>query len=310
MGVMRSLLLRSSESRWLAERVASRRFARRAVRRFMPGESMEAAVAAAQSLSRQGMSAVLTNLGEAIADSAAATAVTRHYRELLDRIARAELASELSIKPTHLGLDVGRAVCEAQLSQILQHAGEIGSFVWIDMESSPHVDATLDLHRSLQEQYHRVGICLQAYLYRTADDLDALIARGSAVRLVKGAYAEPPDVAYPRKTDVDEAYVRLGKHLLGEEARHHGVRVGFGTHDSQLIARLRDFAEGAGIDKQAYEIQMLYGIRRDDQAQLAAAGHTVRVLVSYGSQWFPWYMRRLAERPANLGFVLRSLIAR
>ncbi len=310
MGVMRSLLLRGSESRWLAEHVAGRRFARRAVRRFMPGESIEAAVAAAQSLHAQGMSSVLTNLGEAVTDVAAASAVTRHYREVLDRIARLELESELSVKPTHLGLDTGREACEAQFREILRHAGEVGAFVWIDMESSGFVDATLDLYRALRDEFRHVGICLQAYLYRTAEDLERLVTSGNAVRLVKGAYAERPEIAYPRKADVDEAYVRLGKRLLSEEARRNGVRVGFGTHDSHVIARLQDFAEGAAISKQSYEIQMLYGIRREDQARLSAAGHKVRVLISYGSQWFPWYMRRLAERPANLGFVVRSLIAR
>jgi proline dehydrogenase len=254
------------------------------------------------------MLTVLANLGEATSSQAAAEQATRHYCEAIDRIAAAGLASELSVKPTHLGLDLGQDICHRQLTNIVTRAGAAGSFVWIDMEGSRYVDATLALHGSLREQFPHVGICVQAYLYRTADDVAALIARGAAVRLVKGAYAEPPALAFPRKKDVDEAFVRLGKRLLGGDARQAGVRVGFGTHDLQLIARLQDFAEGAGVDPRAYEIQMLYGIRRQDQARLAAAGARVRVLISYGSEWFPWYMRRLAERPANLGFVARSLL--
>jgi proline dehydrogenase len=178
------------------------------------------------------------------------------------------------------------------------------------MESSRYVDATLELYRELRSHYHNVGICLQSYLYRTVEDLASLVPLGAAIRLVKGAYMEPPDTAFPRKSDVDENFVRIAKRLLGEEARACGVRVGFGTHDVAVITRIRDFAEGAGVPKDAYEVQMLYGIRRDAQARLAAAGYRLRVLISYGSAWFPWYMRRLAERPANLGFVLRSLVAR
>jgi proline dehydrogenase len=256
------------------------------------------------------MLTVLANLGEATSNHAAAEQATRHYCEAIDRITAAGLASELSVKPTHLGLDVGSEICQTQLAAIVERAQYAGSFVWIDMESSRYVDATLEMYRSLSEQFPCVGVCVQAYLYRAAEDIATLIDRGAAVRLVKGAYAEPPAVAYPRKSDVDEAYARLGKRLLGDEARKRGVRVGLGTHDLQLLARLQDFAEGAGIDKTAYEIQMLYGIRRQDQARLAAAGARVRVLISYGSEWFPWYMRRLAERPANLGFVARSLLPR
>jgi proline dehydrogenase len=293
----------------LAERVAKRRFARRAVRRFMPGETVDAALAAAEGIAAQRMTTILTKLGEAITTKAAADDVTAHYLSVMERIARAGLATEISIKPTQLGLDVHRDVCLTQLRALAKQAHETGNYLWIDMESSPYVDVTLELHAALKAEFPCVGVCVQSYLYRTQDDLDALIELGAAVRLVKGAYAEPPDVAYPRKADVDEAFVRLGKRMLSADARARGVRVGLGTHDPQVIARLNDYADGAGIAKDGYEIQMLYGIRRSDQARLAAAGHSVRVLISYGAEWFPWYMRRLAERPANLGFVLRSVFA-
>lgn len=310
MGLMRSALLRGSESPWLSEKIRDRAFARRAVRRFMPGETIEAALGACVALHERGTSTVITQLGEAITDRAAAERVTEHYLGALDRIREAALPTELSVKPTHLGLDVGRDVCTAQVEALVEAASRTGNAVWVDMEGSRYVDATLEMYRALRARYHNVGICLQSYLYRTAEDLASLVPLGAAIRLVKGAYMEPPDTAFPRKHDVDENFVRLAKRLLGEEARACGVRVGFGTHDPVVITRIRDFAEGAGVPKDAYEVQMLYGIRRDEQARLAASGHRVRVLISYGSQWFPWYMRRLAERPANLGFVLRSLVTR
>jgi proline dehydrogenase len=307
--MLRSLLLRGSESRWLAERVAKRPFARRAVRRFMPGETVEAALAAAEGIGHQGMQTVLTQLGEAITSKGAAEAVTGHYQSVMERIAQAGLATEISVKPTHLGLNVGRDLCLAQLRALAQTATTTDNFLWIDMESSSYVDATLAMHAAVRDECRNVGVCVQSYLRRTADDVEALLELGAAVRLVKGAYAEPPEIAFPRKADVDEAFVRLGKRLLSEEARARGVRVGLGTHDARVIARLNDYAEGAGIERDQYEIQMLYGIRRADQTRLASEGYQVRVLISYGSEWFPWYMRRLAERPANLGFVLRSMLA-
>lgn len=310
MPILRSMLLKGSESRWLAERVARRPFAQRAVRRFMPGETVDAALAAADTIGSQGMTTILTQLGEAITGKEAAQDVTNHYQNVMERIARAGLATQISIKPTHLGLDTGQDLCLQQLRALATTARDTGNFLWIDMEASPYVDATLELHAALRAEFTSVGVCVQSYLYRTGDDVEALVALGAAVRLVKGAYAEAPDVAYPRKTDVDEAFVRLGKRMLSDEARANGMRVGLGTHDPQVIARLNDFADGAGIAKDAYEIQMLYGIRRSDQSRLSAAGYNVRVLISYGSEWFPWYMRRLAERPANLGFVLRSMFAR
>jgi proline dehydrogenase len=308
MGVMRSLLLKGSESPWLAAQVANRRFAQRAVRRFMPGETNDAALAAAQELQGRGITAVLTQLGEAIANRREAEAVTAHYLDVLDRVQRTGLPAQLSVKPTQLGLDLGVEVCTAQAKRLVDRAAQLGTFVWIDMEASPYVDATLDLYRALRAEHDNVGVCLQVYLYRTAADLESLLPIHPSIRLVKGAYSEPPGVAFVRKADVDENFMKLAKRLLNA-GREGGVRHGFGTHDMQLVARIRDFAEGAGVAKDAYEIQMLYGIRRNDQVRLSAEGASVRVLISYGSAWFPWYMRRLAERPANLGFVLRSVFA-
>jgi proline dehydrogenase len=306
-GVMRSLLLKGSESPWLATHVANRRFAQRAVRRFMPGETVDAALAAAEELRGRGITAVLTQLGEAVSERGEAEAVTAHYLNVLDRVQRTEVPAQLSVKPTQLGLDLGVEICMAQAKRLVDRAAQVGTFVWIDMEASPYVDATLDLYRALRAEQQNVGVCLQAYLYRTAADLESLLPIHASIRLVKGAYSELPGVAFVRKADVDENFMKLAKRLLSGSGREGGVRHGFGTHDMQLVARIRDFAEGAGITKDAYEIQMLYGIRRNDQVRLSAEGASVRVLISYGSAWFPWYMRRLAERPANLGFVLRSV---
>ena len=307
MGVMRTLLLKGSESPWLASHVAKRHFAQRAVRRFLPGETVEAALAAVEELRGRGITSVLTQLGEAIADRREAEAATAHYLDVLDKAQRTDLSTQLSLKPTQLGLGLDAGLCVAQAARLADRAAQLGTFVWIDMEASPYVDATLDLYRTLRAEYDNVGVCLQAYLYRTVADLESLLPIRPAIRLVKGAYSESPGVAFVRKADVDQNFVKLAKRLLSAEARQGGVRHGFGTHDMQLVARIRDFAEGAGIAKDAYEIQMLYGIRRSDQVRLSAEGASIRVLISYGAAWFPWYMRRLAERPANLGFVLRSV---
>jgi proline dehydrogenase len=308
MGVMRTLLLKGSTSPWLKRQVEQRAFAQRAVRRFMPGETPEAALAAAHDLERIGMPTVLTLLGEAISDDAEASRVADHYLALLDRVASNGLKAQISVKPTQLGVDVGRDLCATLLERLVRKAAEAGNFVWVDMEATPYVDATLDLYRRVRGQHSNVGVCLQSYLYRTADDLEALLPMRPTVRLVKGAYAEPPHAAFPRKADVDANYVMLAKRLLSPEARVGGAIHGFGTHDPQVVARITDFAEGAGVAKGAFEIQMLYGIRRNDQLRWRAEGHTMRVLISYGSYWFPWYMRRLAERPANVWFVAKALL--
>jgi len=308
MGLMRNLLLKGSQSPWLAGQVRRRRFAQRAVRRFMPGETVEAAVSAAEGLGTSSLSTVLTLLGEDIADRSEAEKVRDHYLDVFDRLSRASLPTHVSVKPTQLGLSIATDLCLEMLTGLAQRARSADSFLWIDIESSPWVDRTLDLYRTLRPDHPNLGLCLQSYLYRTADDLESLLAIDPTIRLVKGAYNEPPEIAYPRKQDVDENYMRLAKRLLSSEGRRSGQRHGFGTHDLQLLARIGDYADGAGIAKDAYEIQMLYGIRREQQIRLASRGYSVRVLISYGSHWFPWYMRRLAERPANLWFVAKSVV--
>lgn len=307
MSVSRRLLLRASRSAWLARQLSRRAFFRRAVRRFMPGEDLAAAFAAATELAGAGIGTVLTQLGEQVADRAAAAVVRDHYLDVLDRIRRAALPAEVSVKLTHLGLEANARSCLQDLLALAARAAECGSFLWIDMEESRYVDATLELFRGVRAAHQRVGVCLQAYLRRTPADLEALLPLAPAIRLVKGAYNEPPDAAYPKKRDVDAAYLALAGPLL-ERAGRGEARPVFGTHDPALIGRLRERALAAGAAPGAYEVHMLYGIRTREQRALVNDGVPVRVLISYGAHWFPWYMRRLAERPANVWFVIRNLI--
>lgn len=303
---MRRLFLWAARQQWLAERTMRRGFARRAVRRFMPGEDVAAALAAAQELRGQGLPTVLTQLGENITQMAEARAVAQHYESVLGRIP-AGLDTQISVKLTQLGLDVSGEETGRLVLDLVRRAAQLGSFVWIDMEDSSYTDATLDVYRLVRRQHANVGVCLQAYLRRTQADLDTLLPLGPSIRLVKGAYREPSAAAFPHRRDVDEAYFQLAQTLLRSVGERAGTVLGFGTHDPVLIARIQAAAAAQGVPRDGFEVQMLYGIRRADQRRLAAAGHRVRVLISYGTHWFPWYMRRLAERPANVWFVVRSL---
>lgn len=273
----------------------------------MPGEELAAALTAATDLAAVGIGSVLTQLGEQVATRQEAARVRDHYLDVLAQIRERRLPCELSVKLTHLGLDLDPATCRADLEAVARAAVDSGSFLWIDMEESRYVDATLEMFRSLRAARLQVGVCLQAYLRRTPADLDALVALQPAIRLVKGAYNEPAAVAYPLKRDVDIAYLALADRLLDRAARAPARPV-FGTHDMRLVKRIRERATALQVAMGGYEVHMLYGIRSSDQRALAREGVRVRVLISYGTHWFPWYMRRLAERPANVWFVVRHLI--
>ena len=313
MGIIQSTLLWASENQWLESQFRRRRFARRAVSRFMPGEHVDDALAAASSLAKSGISTILTELGENVATSGEIDAVVSHYLAVLDRIAERQLDTQVSVKLTQLGLDVDRAAAAEHLNTLLERAGSLNNFVWLDMEQSCYVDATLDLYRGARDAHEHVGICIQAYLRRSERDLAELIGMDGTVRLVKGAYSEPPDVAYPAKRDVDDSYFSQAQMLLQHAKRRSAEdgsrqRHAMGTHDLKLVARIRQEAEAMGMGDKAFEVDMLYGIRRSDQASFAQQGVPMRVLISYGESWYPWYVRRLAERPANLTFVLMSLL--
>jgi proline dehydrogenase len=305
MGLSRSVLLRLSRSQWLAEQFRKRAFARRAVQRFMPGEDLAAALDASAELAKAGIGTVLTQLGEQVRSGAEAETVRRHYQEVFDQLRDRFLPTHVSVKLTHLGLDVGQEACTKHVLALAAKAQEEGSFLWIDMEESRYVDQTLDIFRRARAERVNVGVCLQAYLRRTPQDLTALLPLSPAIRLVKGAYNEPADVALPKKKDVDAQYYTLAVRLLDAAAAGRATPV-FGTHDLKLIDRIREHAAARQATGR-YEVHMLYGVESEAQRNLAARGEKVRVLISYGSHWFAWYMRRLAERPANVWFVLRSL---
>lgn len=273
----------------------------------MPGETVEAALEATRAL---GVGTVLTRLGENVKNAAEASEVTRHYMDVLERVRRESLDVEISIKLTQLGLDLSREECEKNLLSLVERAAALSNWVWVDMEGTAYTDVTLEIYRRVRALHPNVGVCVQAYLYRTARDMESLIAQGAGIRLVKGAYREPPDKAFPKKSDVDENFFKLARRLLAPETRDRGVRAIFGTHDGALIRRIEEAGREAGLPPTSLEFQMLYGIRRQEQERLAAAGYRFRVLISYGDAWFPWYMRRLAERPANVLFVARNVFAR
>lgn len=308
--MLRSVLLAAAQNRWLREQAPRYGFVRRAVRRFMPGEDVEAALTAARALQARGTGAVLTQLGENLGEAGDARQVRRHYLDLLRRVKDTGADVEISVKPTQLGLDFSPELCAQNLLALAAEAEALGNWVWVDMESSAYTDATLELVRRARARHAHVGVCLQSYLYRTAQDLETLLPLGAGVRLVKGAYREGAGKAYPKKSAVDENYFALVRRLLGPEARRAGVRTIFGTHDTALIARIEAHARESSLRPDEVEFQMLYGIGTREQARVAAAGYRFRVLISYGEAWFAWYMRRLAERPANVWFVARSLMSR
>jgi proline dehydrogenase len=305
--LLRRVLLWFARNAWLRERLPRLPFMRRAVRRFMPGETMDDALHAAFDLQVLGIGTLYTKLGENITELAQAQAVADHYADLLDRIAAAELDGEISVKPTQLGLDVDEAACAAHLERLAARAEATGSYLWIDMEDRTYVDRTLALYERLRAAHPRTGICLQAYLRRTAADVERLLPLGPAIRLVKGAYDEPASAAFRTKKEVDASFLGLAVTLL-REGRTRPVRLGLGTHDVELVAQIAAQAAAAGIGRDAFEVQMLYGIRAREQRRLARTGYRVQTLIAYGDAWYPWYMRRLAERPANVLFAVRQLL--
>jgi proline dehydrogenase len=308
MSPLRTALLKASQSRSLRERLPRYGFARRTVARFMPGENADDALAAAHRLEQNGLSTILSHLGENVADRAEAEGVTRHYLDVLEKIRERGLCSELSIKLTQLGFDLDPTFC---LDNFLRITAQIPreKILWIDMEQSPYVDPILDFARRTRKTAPNVGVCVQAYLFRTECDVERLISEGAAIRLVKGAYNEPPEIAFARKKDVDENYFRLAQMLLGREARRFGVRAAIGTHDRKLIARICEWTAAQGIARADLEFQMLYGIQSAEGLRLAREGYRSGVFICYGCCWFPWFMRRLAERPANLAFLVRNLFS-
>ena len=271
-------------------------------RRFIAGENIEDAIIAIKELNKLGITATFDHLGESTTSRAEAEADVREYVHVLGRIQETGVDSNVSVKLTQLGLDIDEAYCLENTRRIVAEAHARGNFVRIDMEDTPKTDATLRIFKQLFHEFGNVGIVLQSYLYRTEKDLDEVLAMGARVRLCKGAYNEPAEVAFPEKADVDDNYIKLMQKLLKS-----GVYHGIATHDMRMIRATQEFAAREGIGKDQFEFQMLYGVRRDLMIQLAQEGFRVRTYVPYGEFWYPYFMRRLAERPANVWFVMKSL---
>lgn len=298
-------LLWASTNPLLAERLPQYAFVRRATRRFLAGETLDEALNEAARLADSSITGTATLLGEDVETEEEADAVLEHYLGALRAISERGLDVEISVKPTQLGLDFSVDRTQERIVRLLEAST---APVWIDMERSGRVDATLDIFKSVLPKHRDVGLCLQSYLHRTRGDLEALLPLDPSIRLVKGAYDEPASVAYPQKTDVDQNFVRLTGMLLRARASGGKGRPVIGTHDPRMVGEATRLAYELNLKKGSYEFAMLYGIDRAQQGRLARGGHAMRVLLSYGSGWFPWYMRRLAERPANVFFVLKQLI--
>ena len=273
-------------------------------RRFIAGETVEEAIRDARILQARGMLLTLDYLGESVSTTDEASAATREYVRLIDVIVKSGIERNISLKLTQLGVTVDRATCVDNLRRILDPAGKHGFFVRIDMENSPYTAVTMEVFETLwQQEYRNIGVALQAALHRTAQDVRRMIELGARVRLVKGAYKEPPTAAIQAKKDVDAAFVQLMQLLLDE-----GTYPAIATHDEAIIAKTCAYAHSRNIARDRFEFQMLYGIRRDLQGSLVADGHRMRIYLPFGRQWFPYFMRRLGERPANVGFVLRAIL--
>jgi proline dehydrogenase len=303
--MLRRTLLFLSEQPHVFRFVRRNGLARRFANRFVAGETIDEALPHVAALNAKGITASLDLLGESVHNEAEARAAGREYLSILDRIHERRLKANVSVKLTAMGLDISEELCIAIMQEILGRAREYGSFVRLDMESSKYTQQTLDLfeHRLFPNFRENVGIVLQSYLYRTMQDVEHANQLRARVRICKGAYQEPPSVAYPDKKDVDAGYVRA-MHALME----HGNYPGIATHDEAIIAEAKRFAKEKGIGPERFEFQMLYGVRRDLQERLVREGYNMRVYVPFGTQWYPYLMRRLAERPANVAFMTGNIL--
>ena len=300
--MLRATLLKLSESKRLARWAMSNGLSRSVAHRWVAGETLEDAIAAARNLNATGFPVSLDLLGENVLDKDGAIRAADTYVAMFDRIATERLNGNISLKLTQLGLDLDPALCESLVSRIADSAARHGNFLRIDMEGSPYTQRTVDLCKRVRARTDSVGTVIQSYLRRSEQDVRDLIAVGCRIRLVKGAYKEPAEIAFPAKADVDANFVSLMKILLPS-----GIYHGIATHDPRMIDATKDFASSNGIGKEQFEFQMLYGIRTDLQRQLIGEGYRLRVYIPFGTDWYPYFMRRLAERPANLTFFLRNL---
>jgi len=309
MGISRNILLWASRNEWLKNRVPKMKFVQKAVKRFMPGEGVEDAILATRELLKHNIPTTFTHLGENITTIQEAEINTQHYLDLLDKISKEKLDIEISLKLTHIGLDLSFDKTLILFSSIAEKASALNNNVFIDIEDSSYVDKTINFYKKVKEKHNNVGICLQAYLYRTMDDIKFLVDINPWIRLVKGAYKEPDTVAFKKLKQVNDNYLTLSRFLL-QLIMEKSNRVAFATHDLILQEHIKKEAKSMGIDKKKLEFQMLYGIKTTEQFKLASDGYRIRTLISYGEHWYPWYIRRLAERPANVEFILKNIFSK
>lgn len=310
---LRALLLYLSTAVWAQTLVTKTPIAWRVASRFIAGETVDDAIATTRAINAAGMAATINFLGEHVHSNREAAMAQAEILRLLDCIADSGVEANVSVKPSQLGLNIDPELLYQNLIPLLQRAQKTGNQIRIDMEESSTVDTTLGIYRQLRDEDgfgHHVGVVIQAYLYRSEADIAALAAAGAWVRLCKGAYMEPPEVAFPHKDETDHNYIHLAQLMLGPEARQNGMHAAFATHDEKMIEAVKMYAAASRIPPGAYEFQMLYGIRRELQEQLVAQGHRVRLYIPYGTTWYPYFVRRLAERPANLWFFLSNLLRR
>jgi proline dehydrogenase len=308
MSVVQKILLWGSQQSWLEKQARRRKFARKSAMRFTPGEDIEAALGAVKKFQAAGMTSMVHELGENVVDPNLTDEATQHYLKAIDCVGDAGQDAQISLKLTHIGLDLGTEQAYRNLAKLTERAAAKNKLVWIDMEGSAYTDATLEIFRRAKKEFGNVGVCLQSYLHRTSRDLEELIDLGPTIRATKGAYNESPSIAYQQPEEIDEGFMKLCERLLRDDAREAGAFLSAATHDDKLIAQLTEHAEERGLGKDQYEIQMLYNIREPRQFELAKLGYRVRIYVSYGVNWFPWLMRRLAERPANLLDVMKNVV--
>lgn len=304
--MMRSFFLYLARTKWARKFLMAMPGSRRVARRFVAGETIDDAVKATRTLNQKGIMVTLDHLGENVYSEADAQRAMQHYLDLLDTIDKTAIRSHVSLKLTQLGLDVGEALCEANMRKILERARKYGNFVRIDMEGSAYTEKTLRIYRALRRDFQNVGVVIQAYLHRSEADMHALAEEGANIRLCKGAYKEPPEIAFPLKSDVDQNYIKLMQIFLSEPARAKGAYIALATHDEKMIQATKAFAASQNVSKDCFEFQMLYGVRPTAQQQLVTEGYKMRVYVPFGTEWYPYFMRRLAERPANVWFLARN----
>ena len=307
MSVSRNILLWASRNEWLKNRVPNMKFVQRALKRFMPGEIVEDAISATRDLLELKIPTTFTHLGENITSIEEAESNKSEYLNLLEKIKEEKLDIEISLKLTHIGLDLSFDKTLDFFSSIADKAERFNNCVFIDIEDSSYVDKTINFYKKIKENFGNVGLCLQAYLYRTMDDLKGIMEINPWIRLVKGAYKEPATIAFKKLAAVNKNYFQISKYLL-DQISEKNIRVVFATHDLNLQEQIKKESEKIGLRKDQIEFQMLYGIKTQDQFNLADEGYKIRTLISYGEHWYPWYVRRLAERPANVFFVLKNVL--